>query len=335
MGGSDMPSTLGTVTIRGFKSIERLEGFALGPLNVLIGANGAGKSNFIEFLRLARAVARGEIDAHLEAYGPAEGFYHRGPRRAARIEGELAFGEGAFTFAIEPDSGGGVRVTSGGDAAPVVAAWTIHHFNDTALTAAVRRGCPPGEHTRLEAGGANLPAFLATLRDREPQRYGVLLDMVRRVAPYIESLALDPIETGAGPRMQIRWRQADIEEVLPPGLLSDGTVRFICLAAALLQPEPPATMVIDEPELGLHPDAIAVLGGLIRSASARTQMIVATQSPLLLSEFEAGAVIAVDQERSGSRFRRIDAAAVRPWLEEYSLGELWMKSMLHGHLRDV
>ncbi|MFA7013683.1 MAG: AAA family ATPase, partial [Desulfobacterales bacterium] len=115
-----------------------------------------------------------------------------------------------------------------------------------------------------------------------------------------------------------------------PWQLSDGTIRFICLAAALLQPSPPATVVIDEPELGLHPFALDVLAGLFRDASERTQLVVSTQSAGLLNHFEPDDVIVVDRELGASRFRRLDASSLAAWLEDFSLGELWQKNVFDG-----
>ncbi len=118
--------------------------------------------------------------------------------------------------------------------------------------------------------------------------------------------------------------------------LSDGTLRFIALATALLQPDPPEILSLDEPELGLHPYAITLLASLVRSVSRRRQVIVATQSVTLLDELaEPDEVIVVERkgsEREGSEsvFRRLDPEALRGWLEDYTLGELWEKNVLGG-----
>ena len=100
---------------------------------------------------------------------------------------------------------------------------------------------------------------------------------------------------------------------------------LLCLATALLQPDPPSTIVIDEPELGLHPFALEVLAGLFRDASDRTQLIVSTQSATLLNQFDPGEVIVVDREDGASRFRRLDAGSLSEWTKEYTLGELVAK----------
>ena len=130
--------------------------------------------------------------------------------------------------------------------------------------------------------------------------------------------------------MRLEWRQKGSSYPFQPWQLSDGTIRFICLATALLQPEPPSTIVIDEPELGLHPFALEVLAGLFHEASERTQLIVSTQSATLLNHFEPEEVIVVDRKDGASDFRRLDKAALCEWTKDFALGELWQKNVIDG-----
>lgn len=117
---------------------------------------------------------------------------------------------------------------------------------------------------------------------------------------------------------------------MQPYHLSDGTIRFICLSTALLQPNPPATIIIDEPELGLHPSAIGILAELIETASRRTQVIVATQSPLLMDYFSPEDIIVVNRKNGSSVFERLKAEDYKEWFEDFSLGELWVKNVIAG-----
>ena len=128
----------------------------------------------------------------------------------------------------------------------------------------------------------------------------------------------------------MEWKQAGSDFPFQPHHLSNGTLRFICLATALLQPQLPATIVVDEPELGLHPYAISMLADLIQSASKRTQVIISTQSPTLLDYFEPEHVIVVNREKGHSIFERLDAQQLSQWLDEYSVGELWQKNVVRG-----
>lgn len=107
----------------------------------------------------------------------------------------------------------------------------------------------------------------------------------------------------------------------------------MCLVTALLQPEPPSTIIIDEPELGLHPYAITLLGGLLRSASTRMQIIVSTQSVPLLNEFSIDDLIVVERDNEVSVFKRLDEDEFSGWLDNYSVGELWEKNILGGRPR--
>jgi predicted ATPase len=133
--------------------------------------------------------------------------------------------------------------------------------------------------------------------------------------------------------IQLAWRHKTDDSLFTAGSLSDGTLRFICLATLLLQPELPSLIVIDEPELGLHPVAISQLAALIRSAATKSQVLLATQSVTLLDQFEANDVVVAERGNGESTFRRLDEASLAEWKQEYSLGELWLKNVLGGRPR--
>ena len=130
----------------------------------------------------------------------------------------------------------------------------------------------------------------------------------------------------------MEWRQRDSEYPFRANQLSDGTLRFICLAIALLQPNPPPTVLFDEPELGLHPYALTLLGNLFKQAASvrGKQVIISTQSAPLLNEFAPEDVIVVERTNGESTFRRLDSSELSEWLEEYALGELWQKNVFGG-----
>jgi predicted ATPase len=112
--------------------------------------------------------------------------------------------------------------------------------------------------------------------------------------------------------------------------LSDGTLRFMALATLLLQPIPPKVIIIDEPELGLHPFAIHKLAGLIQKASAHSQIIISTQSTTLVNQFVAEDIITVDREGGASVFKKHDSQKLAGWLENYSIGDIWNKNIIGG-----
>lgn len=215
----------------------------------------------------------------------------------------------------------------------------FHHFHDTSITSVLRQNSPGTNNARLASDGRNLAAFLYRLmRSTEPgdraawKRINLL---VRRIAPAVVQLVPQPVVPGDDeerPRhVQLRWRD-DRGELFGVEALSDGSLRAIALVAALAQPAStlPAFMSIDEPELGLHPAALALLAGLVRSASSRCQLVLATQSPALLDHFEPEEVVVVEREEGATTLRRLDPDALRAWLAEYSLSELYDKNVLGG-----
>lgn len=367
-----MASPLKKLTIRGFKSIENLEGFALSSLNVLIGANGAGKSNFVDFFRLLRAMASESLQKHINEHGGADGFFFLGPKYTRRIFAHLEFGENIYEFDLEPTASGALQVadervqyTSGrgegglgsigtgnresqlkarkddraGFSAgsgvvsyvhDAVSNWRVYHFHDTSGLAPMRRDQLVRDRQQLRTDASNLAAFLLNLREQFEGSYHLIRDTVRLIAPFFDDFLLEPYTQGGGELIQLEWRQKGSDFPFQPNHLSDGTIRFICLATALQQPQPPSTIVIDEPELGLHPYAINLLADLIQSASERTQIIVSTQSPTLLDHFGPDDVIVVDRRDGRSLFNRLDAEDLTKWLCDYTVGELWQKNVFQG-----
>jgi predicted ATPase len=153
------------------------------------------------------------------------------------------------------------------------------------------------------------------------------------VAPFLRDFKLRPKKSNGDEIIELEWEQTDSDYPFHASQLSDGTLRFIALATALLQPKPPATVLIDEPELGLHPQALEVLANLILQAQSRTQLIVSTQSAPLLNAFEPEQIVVIDREEGASRFRRLKADDLAAWLaEDYTLGDLWQKNVYGGGL---
>ena len=126
------------------------------------------------------------------------------------------------------------------------------------------------------------------------------------------------------------WKQKGSDYPMQPYHFSDGTIRFVCLTTALLQPTPPSTIVIDEPELGLHPYAIEILSELIHAVSQKTQVVVSTQSPALIDNFEPENIIIVNRKEGESTFKRLEKQELSEWLKDYSMGDLWRKNIVSG-----
>ena len=183
----------------------------------------------------------------------------------------------------------------------------------------------------LRSDGSNLPVFLLGLRESkapaDQAAWSRIEGTIRRVAPFIAELT--PREDRHS--IKLEWRD-DLGATFGPAHLSDGTLRALALITALAQPEGslPLVSCVDEPELGLHPAALEMVCGLISSVSTRRQVIVSTQSPVLLDHFEPGQVVVTERHDGATLLKRLDAARLADWLEDYSLSELYDKNVLGG-----
>ena len=363
-----MAEPLKSMSIRGFKSIEALEGFGLTKLNVLIGANGSGKSNFVDFFRMLRALADEAFQQFVSDAGGADGFLFLGPKVTSQITAELEFGDNAYTFTLKPTAQGTLQIareeakygdfplvlSSGGLESALktrrnekglrypnapgvphyvyssVSSWTVYHFHDTSPLSLMRRDQSVRDSQRFRHDASNIAPFLLNLTEEEPGSYELIRDTVRLIAPFFDDFLLRPQKKGTNEQVRLEWQQKGSDFPFQPNQFSDGTIRFVCLATALLQPSPPATIVIDEPELGLHPYAISLLADLVKSAAERTQVIISTQSPTLLDYFAPDEVIVVNRRDGRSTFDRLDTQALAGWMEDYSVGELWQKNVVQG-----
>ncbi len=226
--------------------------------------------------------------------------------------------------------------------APKLGPWKVYHFNDTSSTARIKQTGDLHENDRLEPDAGNLSAFLYMLHERHFQNYKLIRGAVRRIFPRFKDFALRPSPLNPD-KIRLEWQEHGSDYRFGPHQLSDGTLRFMSLATLLLQPDLPSTILIDEPELGLHPSALTILAGLVRSASSRTQLILTTQSVSFLNEFEPEDIITVERRdstappvsnvRNGlgeSVFEKHDSESLREWLNAYSLGELWEMNVLGG-----
>ena len=150
------------------------------------------------------------------------------------------------------------------------------------------------------------------------------------VTPFFDDFVLESRQSGEKEEINLSWTQKGSDYPMQPYHLSDGSIRFISLATALLQPNPPSTIIIDEPELGLHPAAIVILAELIQQAAQRTQVIVATQSPALIDQFGINDIVVVNRKEGASSFERLNEKDFSEWLKNYSVGELWTKNVIAG-----
>ena len=207
--------------------------------------------------------------------------------------------------------------------------FTVYHFHDTSRTSAMRQSCDVGDNRYLRHDASNLPAFLYRVQQTEPRVFTLIEQTIRSIAPYFKCFSLAPSPLAPN-QMSLVWEEQDSDMYLDAQSLSDGTLRFIALTTLLLPPAPPKTIVIDEPELGLHPAAIEKLAALVRVASHKAQVIIATQSSSFVSCFEPEDIVVVERKEGGTAFVRPDKERLASWLEDYSLGELWEKNLIGG-----
>lgn len=357
------------LTIKGFKSIRELNEFPLKKLNVLIGANGAGKSNFVSYFIMLRELVEQRLQSWTTKQGSADRVVSFGVKETKSLYSFTEFGVNGYRFTLEPTVDGqfsfkdervyfaGVlyptsreigygnghleaklkdkaKGRSGSEADycySAMSSWQVYHFHDTGETAGVKRLGALHDNERLRQDASNLAAYLTLLREQHNGVYEQIRKVVRLAIPFFDDFVLTPVQLASGEeQVRLMWRQKDSDYPFWPSQLSDGSIRFICLATALLQPDPPSTIIIDEPELGLHPYAITLLASLLKSASENMQVIVSTQSVPLVNQFTIGDLVIVEREHDETVFKRCKEQDFKAWLEDYSVGELWEKNILGG-----
>ena len=363
-----MKSKLNKATIQGFKSIRDLTDFEFTNLNIIVGANGAGKSNLLSFFRMLRAFVAGDMQRFVTDQGGAGDLLFNGRKSTSQMYFQMNFDNGGYRFFLvptaqdffaveeeccfaEPETSGWWKLGNNPSGIslmtqevkekkkgyhyshPVyeaISSWQIYHFHDTGKTAGMRHYEIVEDNYELRSDASNIGPFLLRLQKEYPDEYREIVNAVRLVMPFFDDFLLIPQNRGPKIEVNISWRQKGSDYPMQPWHLSDGSIRFICLATALLQPIPPSAIIIDEPELGLHPSAISILAELVKLSSLRTQIIVATQNPLLIDQFAVENVIVTSHKNGESHFERLKEADFSLWLEDYSVGELWTKNVIAG-----
>jgi len=331
------------IVIKGYKSIKDCD-LELKNINVLIGSNGAGKSNFISVFELLQSILEKELSYYAEKKGVNTLFYN-GLKTTNSIKLKTYYKWYSHSCEIELSENNTpiirderMSVENGSFFAPPSDAyekhtWRIYHFHDTSPSARIKSEHNISNCAVLMQDARNLAAFLYRLRERYSAQYQKIIKTVQRIAPYFKDFILEPNEHNSE-HIVLQWQQKGCEDIFNASQLSDGTLRFICLATLLLQPEnlQPATIIIDEPELGLHPYAITIFAELVKKSAVKKQLILATQSVELLDHFEPNDVIVVDRKSGGSEFKRLETEQLAAWLDDYTLGELWNKNIFGGRV---
>ena len=180
---------------------------------------------------------------------------------------------------------------------------------------------------------ASFPYWLKNSRaEPSTKSYLDMIAAVQTVFPYFHDFYLEPRGTDGEEKILLKWLHKFQDTPSSANHLSDGTARFICIATLFLQPFSlrPKTIVLDEPQLGLHPAALEVLGDIIKFTSKTSQVICSTQSVTLANLFEAADFIVVDQFSGKSMSRRVNENEINEWLSEYKMGDVWNKNLIGG-----
>ena len=361
---------LESISIKGFKSIASVEKLPLNAINVVIGPNGSGKSNFIGVFSFLHAIREGHLQDYVAKAGGAEKVLHFGSKVTPKLSIRIAFLKERNQYALEleptnadelipasewayfwiksqyPNPYGeslarlgkeaGISATTPQSATASYVRdhfdrWRLYHFHDTSSSSPMKKTADLNDNRYLRPDGSNLAAFLYYLREKHSDSYGLIRRTVQRIAPFFDDFQLEPQKLNAE-KIRLEWRHQNSEAYFDASSLSDGSLRFIALATLFLQPEAhrPSVILVDEPELGLHPYAITMLASLVKQASVRTQVILSTQSPLLLDNFQPEDVLVADLVDGGTQFTRLDSGKLAIWLENYSLGQLWEMNEFGG-----
>ena len=367
----DKRSRLKEIKISGYKSLgtdTQPISLKMDTLNIIIGANGAGKSNFISFFQMLANMMTGALQIYVGKNGTSESLLQFGSKRTKMISASLVFENKIFTdtyefslvkavndtliFAEEIISDGKntFELSSGQKESFLLTDQATHaseravkailsgcktfQFHDTSSEAHIRNAANIDNNRSLMSDGGNVAAYLYMLKKNHVQYYNRIVDHVRYVMPSFYDFFLEP--QMLNPQwIKLQWvEKGNSEYVFGPEHFSDGTLRFIALATLFLQPPKllPQVIFVDEPELGLHPQAVDVLASMVKKATESTQVIMATQSPRLLDSFDYKDIIVAEKDRETgcTMLDRLDEDEVKVWLEDYSLSQIWDKNIIGG-----
>lgn len=366
---------LKTLEIEGFKSIGTKQSITLGDINVLIGANGVGKSNLVSFFQMLSYITTYKLQLFIGKQGYADSLLYYGSRKTEQFTAKLRFEDsnhyceydfalthsfqGQMMYAYEnvktskpnmlSDKSTNVSVSDGGhsesllsfnNALPMelevftlLSRCRVYQFHDTSEKASIRQPGDKDDNRSLRSDAGNLGAYLYAMRVSKTGRryYQRIVKRIQKIMSQFEDFFLEPAVENSQ-QIKLQWRAKGHEHVFGAHQISDGSLRYMALATLLLQPPKslPNVIVIDEPELGLHPEALIDLVGMIKIAAQNSQIILSTQSSFLLNFFNAEDIIVVESKDDSTVFNRLDPERFAEWIKDYSMSELWEKNLVGG-----
>lgn len=345
------------IEIKGYKSIRDAK-VELKPINILIGANGSGKSNLLSFFEFINRLYDRKLQEYVALNGGASKMLHKGSKITTQLSAQIKFAQGVNSYSFTLKEGNDSFIFTEENLWYYSNPWQIsnytneanvkldekhraryvrkhlnnfkkYHFHDTG------KQSPFNKPSHIENDihflydkGDNIAAFLFNILKTNQLVYNRIINTIQSIAPYFSDFYLQPNEEGF---VRLQWQDKYSSTVYGATELSDGTIRFIALTTLFLQPNLPATIIIDEPELGLHPFAISKLAGMMQSASSKeVQVIAATQSADLINHFHAEDILTVNLRNGESVFERLNENDLSQWIDEYSVGDLWQRNIIHG-----
>lgn len=344
------------IKVKGYKSFKDIS-IKLGKINLLIGSNGAGKSNFLSLFELLNYAYDQRLALYVSRIGGVNKILHQGRKVTEKIDITVSEGRNSYSLTMLESDGqliieheklyyrsyatdiakfkdeAQLKTYNGMKRGEYIKEYISQirkfHFHDTGRVSpfAHESDIYNDKYTMYD-NGENLAAILYRIREEHPIIYKRIILVIQSIAPYFHDFYFHPTEAN---KIRLQWQDKYSTMIYGPSDLSDGTIRFIALTTLFMQPWLPKVIIIDEPELGLHPKAIEKLAGLMKSASQRgAQIIVATQSAELISNFSYEEVLTVNQRNGNSEITGLSSNELEHWLDEYTLGDLWRQNIIKG-----
>lgn len=345
------------IEIEGYKSIKKAK-IELKPINILIGSNGSGKSNFLSFFEFLHNLYEQKLKEYVKLNGEMNSFLHKGTLSSKYITSKLYFGPNQYSFELSkgedhfvftredlwydnnPYHDNPIPISNFSNESNLkyntstrakyttefLASFKKYHFHDTG------KNSPFNDSSNIEndsfmlySNGSNLASILFRIKNEKIKLYKRIINIIQNIAPYFNDFYLIPDENKY---LKLRWTDKFSEHIYGVNNFSDGTIRFIALTVLFMQPKLPKIIILDEPELGLHPVAIANLADLILSIKEESQVIMATQSVELINNFSQDDIITVDNIDGESVFKRLDTIDLSNWISDYGIGVLWKNNII-------
>jgi len=367
-------TSIKSLSLNGFKTIYNLNNMKFENINIFIGANGSGKSNIVSFFEMISYMMTEAFSQYVAENGFASSMLYHGQKVtkdiSALIEFESKTGLSEYSFRVSHTFDDNfifmeenIKYKKNNKTKPyetnlgnagyketklrelyhnnqtakyiknLLASIRVFHFHDTSKTAYIHQARPLESNSTLMSDAGNLAPFLYKMREENSRYYDRIISYIRQVAPFFDTFILNPYHNS----IQLKFKEKNSDLELGSFRLSDGTIRFMALSALLLQSKEtlPKIIIIDEPELGLHPMAIDILSEMINIASRNSQIFITTQSERLINHFEPKNIIVIDRKqdinnRYYSAFKKLDNIELKEWTDKYRLSDIWNSNIIGG-----